>query len=155
MNKRFLDILTFILNEIREQSNTDIDLQMVVDLLEEEGFTEDEITSAMSWLMSHGENLDRTAVAPTTAFPRPLWRTLNDVEREAISPTAFSYLFHLRELNLLSDDSMERIIERAVGMRLFQIDVEEMKELIAAIVLNFEDSAAKGYFQFTTTPYPH
>ncbi len=59
MNKRFLDILTFIINEIREQSRADVDLQTLVDMLEDEGFSEDEITSAMSWLMSHGENLDR------------------------------------------------------------------------------------------------
>ncbi len=154
MNKRFLDILTFIINEIREQSRADVDLQTLVDMLEDEGFSEDEITSAMSWLMSHGENLDRV-VGGGVGFPRPLWRTLNDVEREAISPNAFSYLFHLRDLNLLSDDSMEKVIERAVGLRLFQMNVDEMKDLIAAIVLNFEDSASKGYFQFTSTSYPH
>lgn len=155
MKKRFLDVLTFIVNEIREQAEGDVDLQAVVDLLEDEGFSDDEITSAMSWLMNHGENLDRIASSTASPFPKPLWRSLTDLEREAISPIAFSYLFHLRDLNLLSDDTMEKIIERAVGLRLFQMNVEEMKDLITAIVLNFEDSAAKGYFQFTTTSFPH
>lgn len=155
MNKRFLDVLTFVINEIREQTEGDIDLQAVIDILEDEGFSEDEISSAMSWLMHHGENLDRITTTHISAFPRPLWRSLNDVERDAISPKAFSYLFHLRDLNVLTDDNMEKIIDRAVGLRLFQMNVDEMKDLIAAIVLNFEDSASKGFFQFTTTMYPH
>ncbi|RPI01571.1 MAG: DUF494 family protein [Calditrichaeota bacterium] len=155
MNKRFLDVLTFVINEIRDQSEGDIDLQAVFDILEDEGFTQDEITTAMSWIMSHGENLDRITTSHAAPFSRPMWRSLNDVEREAISPDAFSYLFRLRELNLVTDDIMENIIDRAVSLRLYQMNVEEMMDLIAAVVLNFEDSAAKGYFQFTATHFPH
>ena len=64
MDKRFLDVLTFVLNEIRENNDGDIDLQTVVDILEDEGFSEDEISSAMSWLMDHGEQLDRVTTQP-------------------------------------------------------------------------------------------
>ena len=155
MDKRFLDVLTFVLSEIRENSNGDIDLQAVVDILEDEGFSEDEISSAMSWIMGHGDQLDRITTKVKNSVPRPLWRALNEMEEEAISPKAFSYLFHLRELNVLTDDNMERIIDRAVGLRLLHINVEDMKDLVAAVVLEFEDSAAKGYFQFTSTQYPH
>ena len=34
--------------------------------------------------------------------PRPVWRTLNDIEEETISPKAYSYLFHLRGNNTIS-----------------------------------------------------
>ena len=155
MDKRFLDVLTFVLNEIRENNDGDIDLQAVVDILEDEGFSEDEISSAMSWIMDHGEQLDRITTEHRGAYPRPVWRSLNEIEQATISPNAYSYLFHLREQNILSDDSMEKVIDRAVSLRLMQITVEDMKDLIAAVVLNFEDSAAKGYFQFTSTQYPH
>ncbi len=155
MDKRFLDVLTFVLNEIRENSDGDIDMQTVIDILEDEGFTEDEINSAMSWLLDHGEQLDRMTTEQRGGYPRPLWRSLNEIERTTISPNAYSYLFHLREQNILSDDSMERVIDRAVSLRLMQMTVEDMKDLIAAVVLDFEDSAAKGYFQFTSTPYTH
>lgn len=155
MNKRFLDVITFVINELQTNPYGDIDLQTIVDILEDEGFTADEISSAMSWLMNNGESLDRLTTGYAAHFPRPVWRTLNDREQEAISPTAYSYLFHLREMNILSDDKMEKVIDRAVSLRLLQMNVEDMKDLIAAVVLDFEDSASKGYFQFTSTQYPH
>ncbi len=155
MNKRFLDVLTFVINEIQMNPQSDLDLQTLVDILEDEGFSQDEISSAMSWLMNNGESLDRIATGYASHFPRPVWRTLNEREQEAISPKAYSYLFHLREINVLSDDKMEKVIDRAVNLRLLQMNVEDMKDLIAAVVLDFEDSASKGYFQFTSTPYQH
>ena len=39
MDKRFLDVLTFVLIEIRENSNGDIDLQADDDILEDQGFS--------------------------------------------------------------------------------------------------------------------
>jgi uncharacterized protein Smg (DUF494 family) len=155
MDKRFLDVLTFVLNEISENSDADLDLQTVIDVLEEEGFSEDEISSAMSWIMNHGDQLDRLTTEQKSNIPRPVWRSLNEIEAETISPKAYSYLFHLRELNILTDDNLEKVIDRAVDLRLLRMSVEDMKDLVAAVVLNFEDSAAKGYFQFTSTRYPH
>ena len=155
MDKRFLDVLTFVLNEISENSDGDLDLQTVIDVLEEEGFSEDDISSAMSWILNHGDQLDRITTEQKSNIPRPVWRSLNEIEEESITPKAYSYLFHLRELNILSDDNLEKVIDRAVDLRLMRMNVEDMKDLVAAVVLNFEDSASRGYFQFTSTRYPH
>ena len=155
MNKRILEILTYVMREIRENSFEDLDLRLVLDILAEQGFSEDEISTAMSWLMNHGESIDRLLQGYPSSVPRPVWRLLNETEQHAISPKAFSYLFHLRELELLSDDVMERIIERAVSLRATQLTVDDMQDLIAAVVLDFENSASEGYFQFTSTRLPH
>ncbi|MBN1558664.1 DUF494 family protein [candidate division KSB1 bacterium] len=155
MEKRFLDVLTFVLNEISENTDGDLDLQTVIDVLQDEGYSEDEISSAMSWIMNHGDPLDRITTEQKSDIPRPVWRSLNDIEEETISPNAYSYLFHLRELNILTDDNLEKVIDRAVDLRLTRMSVEDMKDLVTAVVLNFEDSASKGYFQFTATRYPH
>ena len=155
MDKRFLDVLTFVLNEISENTDGDLDLQTVIDVLQEEGYSEDEISSAMSWIMNHGDPLDRITAEQQSDIPRPVWRSLNDIEEETISPNAYSYLFHLRELNILTDDNLEKVIDRAVDLRLMRMSVEDMKDLVTAVVLNFEDSASKGYFQFRATRYPH
>ncbi len=155
MNKRVLDILSIVMKEIRESFYGDIDLQLVMDILSDQGFTDDEISSAMNWLMSHGESIDRIIKGHPADVPKPVWRLLTHAEKEIISPEAYSYLFHLRELELLSDDEMERIIERAVSLQLPQLDVKEMQDLIAAVVLDFENSASEGFFQFNSTLLPH
>ena len=155
MKKRVLDILSYMMKEIKENSLGDVDLQLFVDVLSAQGFSEDDISMAMSWLMSHVENIHRVIHGQPSFVPRPIWRHLNETERNAISPGAFGYLFHLRELDLVSDYDMERIIEQAVNLDTPFLNVEDMQDLIAAIVLDFENSASNGYFQFTTTSLPH
>ena len=155
MNKRILEILTFMMREIRENSFEDLDLHLILDILSEQGFSEEEISTAMSWFMHHGEIIDRLMQRYPSDVPRPVWRQLNETEQDAISPKAFSYLFHLRELELLSDNNMERIIERAVNLRTLHLSVDDMQDLIAAVVLDFEKNASDGYFQFTSTSLPH
>jgi uncharacterized protein Smg (DUF494 family) len=155
MNKRILDILSYVMREIRDNSYEDIDLQLVVDILVEQGFSDQDISTAMSWLMHHGETIDRVLHGFPVGIPRPIWRQLNDLEKNAISPKAFGYLFHLRDLDILNDMEMENIIDRAVSLDINHIDVEDMQDLIAAVVLDFENSASQGYFQYTTTRLPH
>ena len=154
MKKRILEILSYVMKEIQETSVDDIDLQLIVDLLEEQGFSEEDISHAMTWLLQHGESIDRI-IPEELGLPRPIWRQLNESESEAISPGAFSYLFRLRELELLNDDLMEKIIERATSLQMSQLTIEEMQDLIAAVVLDFESNTSQGFFQFTSNRLPH
>ncbi len=155
MNKRLFDIITSVINEIREQSLDNIDLHFIVDLLIERGFSEQDISDAMMWLMHHGETSVRNLQKTTTHLPRPIWRTLHETESNALTPEAFGYLFHLREMEILSDEDMETIIERAVNLKTPSLDVEEIQDLISMVILDFENSAMKGYFQFTANRMPH
>ena len=155
MNRRIIEILTYVIQEIRDSSFDDIDLHFIVDVLSEQGFSDVEIASAMSWLTSHGETVDRIIQGDEYGFPKPIWRQLTEKESEAISPKAFSYLFHLRDMDIVTDDIMETVIDRATSLRFLQITIEEMQDLIAAVVLDFENSASNGYFQFTSNRLSH
>jgi len=155
MNKRILEIIAYVIREIRETSFEDIDLQLIMDILLDKGFAEAEISAAMAWLMNHGETIDRITRGKSSPVPRPIWRQLNEPERNVISPQAFSYLFHLRELSILNDDDMESIIERAVSMKLTNLDVQDMQDIIVMVVLDFEQNAQAGYFQFTANRLSH
>ncbi len=155
MDRRLLEIIAYAMKEIRDNSLENIDLQFIMDLLLERGFSEEEITHAMSWLFNHGETIDRLIQNQISDLPRPIWRQLNEYERMAISPQAYGYLFHLREMELLSDMDMESIIERAVNLKLPSMDIEDMQDLIALVVLDFENSASEGYFQYTANHWPH
>lgn len=155
MNRRIIEILSYVIKEIKESAVDEIDLQFIVDVLSEQGFSDEDIENAMSWLNSHGETIDRIIQGKDYGFPKPIWRQLTEREAQAISPTAYSYLVHLRESNIVSDDAMETIIDRATYLRFNQITVQEMQDLIAAVVLDFEHSASTGYFQFTTNGLTH
>lgn len=155
MKRNILDILTFIMSEIQSNPLQDIDFDLMVETLEEHGYSDEEISAAMDWISQHSESIDRLVSTGNSDLPRPVWRQLNDVEKDAISPNAFSYLFHLRELELLRDDEMEAIIDRAIHLDLPSLNVEDMQDLIAIVVLDYENNASKGYFQFSINQLPH
>lgn len=155
MNKRLLEIIAYAMKEIRDNTYDNIDLQFIMDVLLERGFSEEEISSAMAWLVNHGESIDRLIKKKSEGVPRPVWRQLNETERHAISPEAYSFLFHLREMELLNDDDMETIIERAVNIKLPSLDLEDMQDLIAIVVLDFESNASEGYFQYMANHLPN
>jgi uncharacterized protein Smg (DUF494 family) len=155
MNHRIFKILSFVIKEIQKNSIEDIDLNVIVEALEDRGFSEDEIATAISWLGSKDEVMDAILYDTGGSLPRPVWRQLNDMEQHAISPSAYSYLFHLREMQILADHEMEMVIERAVKLDIPQIGVEDMQDLIAIIVLDFESTASEGFFQFTSNQLPH
>jgi uncharacterized protein Smg (DUF494 family) len=155
MNHRIFKILSFVIKEIQKNSIEEIDLNVIVQALEDRGFSEDEIATAISWLGSKDEAMDPMLYDTGVGLPRPVWRQLNDMEQQAISPSAYSYLFHLREMQILADSEMEMVIERAVKLDIPQIGVEDMQDLIAIIVLDFEGTASEGFFQFTSNQLPH
>ena len=76
------------------------------------------------------------------------------MEQDVISPSAFSYLFHLREIEMIGDAEMERIIDQAMRLYLPRVDVEEMQDLIALVLLDFENNATNGFFQFSANHSP-
>lgn len=155
MKRNILDILTFIMSEIQSNPLQDIDFNSMVETLEEHGYSDEEISAAMDWISLHGDNIDRLVATPHPNVPRPVWRQLGDTEKNAISPNAFGYLFRLRELELLRDDQMEAIIDRAVNLDLPSLNVEDMQDLIAIVVLDYENNASKGLFQFSINRLPH
>ena len=155
MDKKLFDVLEMVLKELEESYAGEIPVQHVIDFLEEQGFTEDEISLAMSWLLGDENTAQNFVDKPEKTFPRPMWRSLNEDEQEAISPNAFGYLFRLRELEILTDTMMERIIDQAVRLHTNNLDVEDMKELVTAVVLEYEDNASSGFFQFMSNQNPH
>ena len=153
MNKKIVKILSHLMQRINTSDLDESDLQMITDTLMDQGFTEDEIMAAIAWLSDTDD--DEPVQEFEFDLPRPVWRQLNEMEQEVISPHAFSYLFHLREMNILGDAEMERIIDRALRLDLDQIGVEDMQDLIAVVLLDFEKNASNGYFQFTSSHSPH
>ncbi|HNR66520.1 MAG TPA: DUF494 family protein [bacterium] len=156
MNKNILRILAHILQEMKSPDFDDTDLQTITEMLMDRGFSEEEVMQAISWLDELEED-DYHAIDQDDFLhlPRPIWRQMNALEKDIISPSAFSYLFRLRESGMIADAEMERIIDRATRLDLQQVNVEEMKDLVAVVLLDVEKNASDGYFQFFVNQQPH
>jgi len=92
------------------------------------GYTESEISAALSWILERGTNDAST----DTSF-----RVLHGLEAETITPEGWGLLLSYLNLGFLTNEDVEQIIERAMLMAQETIiDVAEIRALVAVYVMH-------------------
>ena len=140
MQERIVEIIVFLIHEMRgEKRLGEIDLRALSD----KGYTQNEISTAFSWLFDKinlGDN-----ILPERARNLPhSHRVLHDTERGVIPAESFGYLIELRELGLLDDMDIEVVIDRIMMAGYGSVGIVEMKSVIASILFDYDDSNRIG-----------
>jgi uncharacterized protein Smg (DUF494 family) len=109
--------------------------------LSRKGYTDSEISAALSWILERGEGTltDRDDL-DTGSF-----RILHGLEWETISSEAWGLLLSYHNLGLLSNEDVEQIIERAMILSgEASVDLEEIRAIIAVYVMNLGFDTTSG-----------
>jgi uncharacterized protein Smg (DUF494 family) len=130
-----MEILVYLMSNLASKELVEINMT-----LEDQGYTQSEISAAFDWLHSNIQ-LDSGWIAPS-ASPASRRHFLN-VEKQVITAEAQGYLMQLCELGLLNAMDLETVIEKAMGTGLEQLSLSEMKSL-AAFVLSSKKSQRSG-----------
>ena len=155
MNERVVEILVFIMNQIRGNKANLSKLDLISRDLLSKGYSQNEISSAFSWLFEKIRNNFEEILTNTEESHEFSFRILHDLETMIISPQAFGYLLQLKELGIFDDLDIEQAIERARLLGTGTIDSEEMKA-IAAYILAQQSSGGNGsYFVENNSPLVH
>ena len=140
MQEKIIEIIVYLIHEMRHDKRLgEIDLRILLD----RGYTDNEISTAFSWLfdkISLGENLlvDEKRTSPHSH------RVLHDVERAVIAPEALGYMIELRELGLLDEMEVELAIDRIMMAGFSSVGLAEMKSIVASIMFDYDDSNRTG-----------
>jgi len=127
--QRILEIVVFLAHEINRRGGELGDIAKLSRDLRLRGYTENEISTALSWLFERLEEGRRWEGATYTGV-----RILHEVERRVFTPEAYGYLLQLRVLGLVTPGQMEAIIERALMTGAGRIDQEDVKALVASLL---------------------
>ena len=138
MGDRVLEIVVFLMSKIRDQQGRLDDLDEIATYLKNQGFTENEISSAYSWFLDHLQN-DNEFLYNSTINANAT-RIFSDQERQLFSSEAIGYLLQLRHLGLLSDQQSEMVLERGSMIWTSSINLDQVKMLIETIL--FSESRA-------------
>ncbi len=125
----FLDMVALIVKQMAEEEGSNPRERAVVERLLEEGYDLMDIDDALSWfesLAGSGEELSGPEFWP--GF-RGL-RVQSRLEREKISPQAFSYLLKLNAAGLIDDAFREALIDKIFDLSISDFGLEQMKALI-------------------------
>ncbi len=134
MRERVLAIVNLIAKYVLGADDAPINEQELVAELMSVGFEAEEISDAFSWMESVALQPQGELDAAGAPLEQPTYRIYSWEEQQAISSEAIGFLIRLRAMGLLSNDSQEEIIERAVRGAEDPIGLQEMK-MIAALTL--------------------
>ncbi|HEX9654498.1 MAG TPA: DUF494 family protein [bacterium] len=153
MNDRIIDILILILSEIRKNDARPAKLELLSKDLLKKGYTESEISSAFSWLLSRLKNDTEEIVQNQGPSLQNSFRILHEIEQSVISPEAYGYIIQLRELELINEMDMEYVLERSLMLGTSKVFISDIKNIVASMLFNPDGYGTNGaYLMFDTQP---
>jgi len=130
MYERILEIIAYILTELKSEKDLN---KIDYNILSQFGYSEVEINIAIAWVFSKSEMLNESE--HEFGIETGSSRFFNYEEQKLFTPEALGYLIMAKELEIISEDEREMILDRIVMSGYSKIDVNEMKLIITSILL--------------------
>jgi uncharacterized protein Smg (DUF494 family) len=131
MYERIVEIITLVIAELRtNKSIADVSITN----LESLGYSNSEISTALSWLIDRLEFSDNSFVnhKPDSSS----FRILHEIEKDLFTSEAWGQVIQLHALGLLTNEHIEILIERTAMMGFRQVDIHQLRLFVAYAVFN-------------------
>jgi uncharacterized protein Smg (DUF494 family) len=155
MNERVVEILILIMSEIKQSRDGAKNLEVLSKDLIQRGYTENEISSAFSWLLNRLNSESEELIQNQGPTSDRSFRLLHEIERSIIATEAFGYIIQLKELGIIDEVEVEQVLERAMMLGTSQVNVADIKSIVASILFNPENFKDSIYFLFEENPVIH
>ena len=135
MRNRILEIVVFLIDYMQGHNNAGSGAADVSSVLEAEGYSEDEISSAYSWLLQRYDNVPEQYFSD---FPpaQSSVRVLTQSERTQLSAEAQGFLLKLLHVSLIDSEQLEMVLERASTFGPRAVDLDQMKLIASSVVFD-------------------
>jgi uncharacterized protein Smg (DUF494 family) len=136
MQNKILELIVYILNEMRlNKSINEIDQKQ----LHKDGYTEAEINSAFTWVISKvstGEKIfDNKDPAASSGNSK---RFLNYFENSILTPEASGYIIQMKEIGLLTNNEIELILDKIILAGFQKVSKEDLNYIISSLIFEAE-----------------
>ncbi len=132
MGNRVLEIVVFLMSQLKEQQGQIDNIDDVSSYLKSHGFTENEINSAYTWVLDQLQ-ADSTFLVDVVQSEYST-RVFSDQDRRFFSTEAIGYLIQLRHLGLLNDSQIELILERGSLLGQLSIALDQVKMIVGTML---------------------
>jgi len=146
MQERIVEILIHVLNEVQKSHRPigEVDVSSLV----QRGYTQEEIVTAFTWLQDRLKS-DAAFLEISSKQRAASFRVLHSAEKFVISPEAFGYLLQLRQLNIISGNELELVIERCMLSGFEQLTLDDVKAVVTSVVFDMDrDVFGRGRMLF-------
>ena len=150
MNERVMEIVAYIVDAMQSSLDEAMigGIENLSQLLIDQGYTENEINSAFSWLIEKipsdaDNNLPVEQLPPDQ--PEHAWYNF---EKSAFTPAGYNFLIQLRELDIIGDDEIEQILAQSLKNGKNGISIAEIKAMVSNLIFTTDPMLDGSFFVY-------
>ncbi len=132
MYEKIIEIIVYVIQQVRQNKSLN---DLNIEDLQSKGYSNSEISTALSWLIDKSEITERLFPVPETSNQES-FRVLHDTEKEIFTKDAWGELISMKALGIISNENIEMLIDRSSLMGFQQIDTQQVKLFVANSVFN-------------------
>ena len=133
INDNVLDILIYLFENYLDADDVPQPSRDVLrEELEHAGFAESGIERALAWL----EGLSGDATPPVGDPQKRSMRVFSSYEQVRLTPEVRGYLLQLENVNILSTQQRELVIDRLLALESDETDVEQVKWVVLMVLFS-------------------
>ncbi|MEE4246395.1 MAG: DUF494 domain-containing protein [Kangiellaceae bacterium] len=138
MKNDVLDVLMYIFEHFQDQEFVVLDeANKLTDELNEIGFSNNDISSALTWidgLVDMRESAESNEATATVAVTST--RIFSEPECKALSQQARGFIYHLEQLGVLDSITREIVIDRVMALDMVEVDLEQVQWIAMMVLFN-------------------
>jgi len=135
MRNRILEIVVFLIDYMQSNNTEGSGPEDVSSVLEAEGYSDDEISSAYSWLLQRYDNAPEQYFSDFPPAQTSI-RVLTQSERTQLSAEAQGFLLKLLHVSLIDSEQLEIVLERVTTFGPRAVDLDQVKLIASSVVLD-------------------
>ena len=133
MESKILEIVVYLIDHLRENEGQISDMDDVSSDLRSMGYTDNEISSAYSWVLERYGTGDKLYYSDFPEDHSSL-RILSHAERYQFAPEAYGFVLKLMNLGLLDDEQFEMILDRGTMLGSRPVTQDQVKLIASSFV---------------------
>lgn len=149
MSERVMEIVSYIVAAM--ESNVPETIQHQFETLSQklidEGYTETEIDSAITWLVDKmPPAMESESLVATPSHGQLQQNSWYNFDKPTLTSAAFNFLIQLKELDIIGDNEIEQIVTQAVMYGKKSISISEIKAIVDSLIFNIDDFRKNSFF---------
>lgn len=134
MRNRILEIVVFLIDLMQGNKGSLAGSEDLATVLEAEGYSQDEISSAYSWLLQRFDNAPEQYFSDIPVMNAST-RILTPTERMQLTAEAQGFLLKLVNLSLVDHEQFEGIMERVSVFGSKSVSLDQVELIASSVVL--------------------
>jgi len=157
MSERVMEIVAYIVDAMQSSLEDAIfgPIESLSQLLIEQGYTENEINSAFSWLIEKIPSDADSNYAGEQPLPDHPDRAWYNFDKSAFTPTGYNFLIQLRELDIIGTEEIEQILAQSLKNGKQGISIAEIKALVSSLIFTTDPILDGSFFVYNKNNQIH